>query len=71
MPGWTKPPSCRIFPLIIIMLDGRKFEKDARPRTPLMDDAALDQLADRLDAMGAEFLLVTSPDEVPLCLNDL
>ena len=56
---------------IIIMLDGRKFEKDARPRTPLMDDAALDQLADRLDAMGAEFLLVTSPDEVPLCLNDL
>lgn len=56
---------------IIIMLDGREFEKDARPRTPLMDDTALDQLAERLDTMGAEFLLVTSPDEVPLCLNDL
>ncbi|MEK6537008.1 MAG: hypothetical protein AABZ63_05950, partial [Actinomycetota bacterium] len=56
---------------IIIMLDGRKFEKGARPRTPLMDDAALEQLAERLDTMGAEFLLVTSPDEVPLCLNDL
>ncbi|MDO8736910.1 MAG: DUF58 domain-containing protein [Thermoleophilia bacterium] len=56
---------------IVIMLDGRKFENGGRAGSSLMDTRSLDDLADRLESMGAEFILITSREEVPECLADL
>jgi uncharacterized protein (DUF58 family) len=56
---------------IVIMLDGRGFEKGGRPRFSLLDDAGLEKLAEQLESMGAEFRLIPSADEVPLCLTSL
>lgn len=56
---------------IVIMIDGRGFEKSGRPDSPLMNTSSLENLADRLEAMGAEFLLITSREEVPDCLANL
>jgi len=56
---------------IVIMIDGRGFEKGRRPGSPLMDTGSLESLADRLESMGVEFLLIPSRDEVPACLANL
>ncbi|MBI5871207.1 MAG: DUF58 domain-containing protein [Actinobacteria bacterium] len=56
---------------IIIMIDGRSFEKSGRHSSPLMDAASLDGLADRLESLGTEFLLIASREEVPACLANL
>jgi uncharacterized protein (DUF58 family) len=56
---------------IVIMIDGRDFEKGGRQGSQLMDTAALDSLADRLESLGTEFLLIASKKEVPACLANL
>jgi len=56
---------------IVVMLDGRGFSEEESADPDLMDSDALDELADRLESIGAEFLLITSRDEVPECLADL
>lgn len=56
---------------IVIMLDGRGFEKGGRRRAQLMETATLEELADRLESIGAEFLLISNPEEVPSCLTGL
>lgn len=56
---------------IVIMFDGRGFEKGGRTDSRLMDTSSLESLADRLESMGAEFLLIASQEEVPACLANL
>lgn len=56
---------------IVIMFDGRGFEIGGRPDSRLMDTSSLESLADRLESMGAEFLLIASQEEVPACLANL
>jgi len=56
---------------IVIMLDGRGFSEGESVDPGLIDSNTLDELADRLESIGAEFLLITSRDEVPECLADL
>ncbi|MHB9112676.1 MAG: DUF58 domain-containing protein [Thermoleophilia bacterium] len=56
---------------IVIMMDGRGFEIGGRHGSPLMDTASLESLADRLESMGTEFLLIASREEVPACLANL
>ena len=70
--GWTSQEFLQDFPhSIVIMLDGRGFDRRPGAGPPLMDDAVLEDLADRLESIGTEFLLVPSTDEVPECLADL
>ncbi|MHB8793600.1 MAG: DUF58 domain-containing protein [Thermoleophilia bacterium] len=56
---------------IVMMIDGRGFEKGGRHGSQLMDTASLDALADRLESLGTEFLLIASREEVPACLANL
>ncbi len=56
---------------LVIMLDGRGFEKEKRLSSALMDDGQLEKLAGRLESLGAELLLISSPGEAAICLMDL
>ena len=53
---------------IVVMIDSRGFESSTQPDATLMSSDSLDNLADRLESIGAEFLLIASPEEVPFCL---
>lgn len=54
---------------IVIMLDGVRFGDTERSR--FMNADGIEKLAGRLEGMGARFMLVSGPDEVPFCLMDL
>lgn len=56
---------------LVIMLDGRNFEKEKRSSSAMMDDEQLEKLADGLEGLGAELLLIASPEEAAVCLMDL
>ena len=62
----------RSFPhSIVIMLDGERFGGESKERSRFMSSADIKALGGRLEALGAEFLPVLSPDEVPFCLTEL
>ena len=56
---------------IIIMLDGRGFYPEKHSTSRFMDDDKLRDVGDSLESLGSLFLLVSSPDMVSQCLENL